>query len=50
MIVLSGYNTTPYEQLYGIKHPDWLDNLHTFGELPLSMMEPTFKENYVIKA
>jgi hypothetical protein len=34
-IVLSGYNTTPYDKLYGIKYPDWLDNLHTFGEIAI---------------
>jgi Reverse transcriptase (RNA-dependent DNA polymerase)/gag-polypeptide of LTR copia-type len=27
--------TTPFELLHGIKHPDWLDNLHTFGEIAI---------------
>jgi hypothetical protein len=33
IITIQGYSTTPYEQLYGIKHPDWVNNLHAFGEI-----------------
>jgi hypothetical protein len=29
----SGLFSYPYEQLYGIKHPDWVSNLHAFGKI-----------------